>query len=72
MADGLYKMILCHNNEELLKIAKDMQGYARKELKSLRELNPGHISNELQPQLQFYKDMILISSAYLTNIKEWP
>jgi len=72
MADEFYKEVKCHNNEELNKIAKEMYAYASKELKSLKEMYPGIIPSELQPQLEFYKDMILTASSYLTQTEQWP
>jgi hypothetical protein len=72
MANELYREIPTHNNEEITKIAKDMYAYASKELKSFKEMYPGHIPSEVQPQLEFYKDMIRMASSYLTQTEQWP
>lgn len=69
MIEEFFKDVPCHNNEELAKIARDMIMYARKELQSIKELNPV-IPKELLPIEEYYKHMILISTEFLTKTNQ--
>lgn len=80
MINEFFKDVPCHNNEELTKIAREMIMYARKELQSIKELNPvknGEVdtrmlsySKELQPIIEYYKHMILISTEFLIKTNQ--
>lgn len=66
--EEFFREVQCHNNEELTKIARDMILYARKELKSIQELYPK--SKDLDPIIEYYKSMILISTEFLVKTNQ--
>lgn len=65
-----FKQLENHNDEELIKLAKDLFGYASHELQDLRKTF-SRTPEELVANESFYRALIATSSEYLTAKQHW-
>lgn len=68
---GLAKDVVCHNDEELVKISHDLMAYCSKGLKDLRESHGESIPSELQAHVDLYKNTIATCAEFLQRTGNW-
>lgn len=66
--DDLYEPIESHDDEELLKLAKDLNAYSIQGLIDLRNAYP-NIPKELVPHENFFKSLVAATAIFLTETK---
>ena len=65
--DDLFEPIESHNDEEMLKLAKDLNAYSIQGLIDLRNAYP-NIPKELVPHENFFKSLVSATAIFLTEI----
>ena len=65
--DNLFEPIESHNDEEMLKLAKDLNAYSIQGLIDLRNAYP-NIPKELVPHENFFKSLVSATAIFLTEI----
>ncbi len=65
--DDLFEPIESHNDEEMLKLAKDLNAYSIEGLIDLRNAYP-NIPKELVPHENFFKSLVSATAIFLTEI----
>lgn len=64
----LFEPIESHDDEELLKLAKDLNAYSIQGLIDLRNAYP-NIPKELVPHENFFKSLVAATAIFLTETK---
>ena len=60
------------NDEELVKLAKDLHKYSIKALTDLRQAHPiNDMPADVQPHQKFLKDIISTTAVFLTETLNW-
>ena len=63
--------VATHNDEELLKISKDLVVYCTQGLRKIKEAHGAEIPLDLKPHVDFYQSVISASSSYLVDTDNW-